>query len=35
MHRVVGMVEREQLVALVGEGGARLLEVARDLLAPS
>ena len=32
MHGVIGMMEREQLVALVGEGGAGLLEVARDLL---
>ena len=30
-HGVVGVVEREQLVALVGERRPRLLEVARDL----
>jgi hypothetical protein len=31
-HRVLGVVEPDQLVALVGECGARLLEVARHLL---
>ena len=32
-HRVVGVVEGEQLVALVGERGARLLEVSGHRLA--
>src|SRR3954447_19915337 len=31
-HRVVGVVQRDQLVALVGERGARLGEVPRDLV---
>jgi hypothetical protein len=31
-HRVVGVVQRDQLVALVGERGARLVEVALDRL---
>ena len=33
-HRVVRVVQRDQLVALVGEGGARLREVAHHLLGP-
>jgi hypothetical protein len=33
-HRIVGVVEGDQLVALVREGGAGLLEVPRDLLRP-
>ena len=33
-HRVVGVVERDQLVALVGERGPSLLEVAVDLGLP-
>jgi mannosyltransferase len=33
-HRVVGVVEGNQLVSLVGERGACLLEVARHLLRP-
>ena len=31
-HRLVGVMEGDQLVALVGERGARLLEVARHLV---
>src|SRR5262249_17481729 len=31
-HRVVRVVERDQLIPLVGKGGARLVEVAGDLL---
>ena len=33
-HGVVGVVERDQLVALVREGPAALLEVPRHLLGP-
>ena len=33
-HRVIGVVQRDQLVALVGERRARLLEVARHLALP-